>query len=215
MNKYFILDRAQMDRLLKEGGGQEGGAFEPDITLSHLPKIQKIDSDIKKHLKKKGNKRGNSLLSEDPYTHYMQYAQMQKDLQRMQDWFRTRQAQNYLPLTPPTAPPEIHVRDAGKLDGSAKLLLKPHMAERRTRLSELALMDDNKQKKTSRRSRSATRIPILAKREGSFATPPHLKRRSSEFEDTPSPRRSRSRGPPTTWSTLDQLHAKKPRLKRV
>lgn len=200
MNKYYILTPAQMEKLTKEQQG--GGSFSPDLSLSRLPQLANLEANITKHLNKKNKNK------DDPYTHYMQYKQMQNDLNRIYSWLQAKENAQSSPATPS--------RDVKPLIDfvSPPPTFKPKN-----------IMDEVVPPLTNKKRRSG--IPKLIKRPALYRSRSNLELGTRKrplptpSKSTPptspqvSPRRSRSKGGPLRWASIDEARKQYPKIGRI
>lgn len=190
MNKYYVLSPVQMQKLQQKKDTQKGGMFvNPEIGLSVLPQIQRLENKIKNHLNKKGKSKP------DPNIHHFQYMQMQRDLNRMINFLKEKQPQILVSPSPPTAPAIKQEPVEGSLI-DIKTEAHPPPAN---------IMDQAIPTPTEPVKRRSL-IPVRVKRE---------REPEGEGNSNTSPRRPRSAGPPQTWSTLEGARAKMPKMKRI
>lgn len=200
MNKYFILDQNQMDKL------QEGGGLNPTL----LPKIAELENTIKKHLgesKKirspKANKKDvvSRALVKDPYLKHLKYQRMQQQLERLYHQLKTDgAANNNLPLPAASAPPPITLRQSTSAH-IAPILARPPI---------------------KREEYVPPYLPTFKKEAAAVAGKPQTFgdaiRRGARVMwsgKLTSPRRVRSDGPPAKWATLEDAVKENPDMKRV
>lgn len=203
MNKYYVLTRAQMDKI-KRNGQKGGGGLTSKAEAAHLPRIQELEKQIKDHLSKSVNV--------DPYIQYLHFTQMQKDLERSYDHMRAAEAQARLPLEPPSPPPE---KDEISTEAPFHMLSYLKAAEPPAPFPEpIPAFVPVEKRRRKRRSKSIARAApqTLIKRPHpqdpeSDEDEPAKRRRRVLLSNTLSlsPRRNRKDGAPPEWSSLELM----------
>lgn len=193
-----------MDKLTERGVQGGGSTYSPEISLSRLPQLARIERDIEKHLETTKNKG-------DPYANYMQYKQLQNDLNRVYNWIKTKESSHYLPLPPPAAPSS----DTRPLIDFVPPppLFKPEN-----------IMDSDIPKPKTKKRRSG--IPRLIKRPGLYRSrsnlelgkrkrpPPTPPKAAPPPTPETSPKRLRSKGGPLRWASVDDARKEHPEMGR-
>ena len=236
MNKYYILTPPQMDRLVQQqqrqkpqknraGEGveavkeQSGGAFIPDIELSGLPQLNRLEKSIKKHLKNKPKrKRGEKSAAIDPYVEFATYMDLQKRLNRLYDWIKTRGSHHESSSALPPAPSTNRAREPTPLPlidfGPPAVTIKRNIMDEPIKRETPSSADRRQSRLVSgipiKRDSTLRRYSIGSLREKRIKLSP----KAPPTTPVVSPRRSRSKGPPSKWATIDDVRRKNPLLSR-